>query len=613
MFATKSTTALLLVCAVVVLAVFADSGWAYLVLRHPEAFAPLQAGLLALLISAPLCYLLVRQGFALRRFQDDLSVSLDEKNRAIVELQQRRLEAEQAQAQTEQALERLGESEALYRLLADNQSDVISLWTSDMRRRYTSPSSQDATGYSPREMMERPSLFNVHPDDLATVRALIDALPAGGSARSAEYRVIHRDGSEIWVEGAFQRLDDGEDSLISTTRVITKRKTLEAALIQALNEAQAAVLAKSEFLANMTHELRTPLNAIIGFSGLLQASGELSPVATRQVSLIADASQTLLGVVNDVLDFSKLEAEAVEPELHPVDPIDLAETTVAMLADQAASKDVRLEFSATGPRGLLLADGARLRQVLLNFLSNAIKFTNRGQVSVLLSQVDEPQGRRLRVEVRDSGIGISPEQIATLFDRFTQADSSTSRQFGGTGLGLAISKRIMEVLGGSVGVESQVGQGSTFWFEIVLQVADPGEEVQAEGAAPAAIDSSMRLLVVDDNAVNRELICTLLAPFDLDIETAQDGVEAVEAALRSPFDLILMDVQMPNMDGLAATRRIRESASQSSQRVPIIAMTANVLPEQVARCFEAGMDGHIGKPISPAKLLELLSGGAPPG
>jgi CheY-like chemotaxis protein len=364
---------------------------------------------------------------------------------------------------------------------------------------------------------------------------------------------------------------------------------------------------KSDFLANMTHELRTPLNAIIGFSRVLKDSPDLDRRHAHQVEIIWEGSQDLLRVVNDVLDFSRLEAGAVEFDAHPFDPLAMARSTVGLLANQTAAKGLDMAVVTDGPGDILLGDEARLRQVLLNFLSNAVKFTDAGRIEVALSQVEAGDQRRLHVAVTDSGIGIAPEQIGAIFDRFTQADASVSRRYGGTGLGLAISRRIVEGLKGRVGVDSSPGQGSTFWFEVTLPRANSADRADKLASAPPCVDDRLQLLVVDDNAVNRELISALLEPFDVGIAMATDGVEAVAAAAKGRFDLILMDVQMPNMDGLAATRHIRCSARPGAPRVPIIAMTANVLPEQIQRCLEAGMDAHIGKPFSPEALIGTIA------
>jgi PAS domain S-box-containing protein len=572
----------------------------------PHAFTPINTALIALLVGTPISYFLVGQRLDMQRVKDQLVESVGQKERAVLEVQLRRDEAEAARAAAEHALEQLRVSDKLYRLLADNQTDLISLWSADGRRIYCSPSIERTFGYTSAELLAMSGLGNAHPDDAPIIRDVFNAMAPGAGPRDAQFRMLHKDGSEVWVEGTLQRLNDGSDGLLSTTRIITARKKMEHELISALDDAKAALAVKSDFLANMTHELRTPLNAIIGFSGIMRQSAALNAADSHQVGLIWDASQTLLHVVNDVLDFSKLEAGAVEFELHPFDPTELAKSAVALLADKASSKGLTLSTTVIGPGGLLLGDVARLRQVLINFISNAVKFTTRGDIHLRIIQSAAGDRRNLRIEVKDSGIGVPPAQMDHIFGRFTQADASVSRQYGGTGLGLAISKRIIDALDGEIGVDSNMGEGSTFWFEVSMPPAGAIDSDPTVNQPPVSIDRTLRLLVVDDNAVNTELVCALLSPFDFIIDTAGDGVEAVESVSLARYDLILMDVQMPNMDGITATRHIRAAAHPDSQRVPIIAMTANVLPEQVARCLDAGMDDHLGKPISPHKLLEAI-------
>jgi|GEM_PF-765667 len=509
--------------------------------------------------------------------------------------------------EADSALARSQESETLYRLLADNQSDMIALWGPGGTPIYTTPSVVRTFGYTLEERAGLPQFVNPYPDDAELIQSIFKNLLPEDGVRKVDYRLFHKDGSIVWVEGSFKRLNDGSGRMLSTGRVATERKQLESELHSALDDAKAALKAKSDFLANMTHELRTPLTAIVGFSNLLKGAEDLNPRHVRQMEIICDASENLLSVVNDVLDFSRLEAGAVELDAHPFDPLVMARSTVALLADQAATKDIAISVEAEGLEGGLLGDGVRLRQVLTNLLSNAVKFNASGEIEVLVRQSEVGAQRSLRISVRDSGIGIPADQIGGVFGRFTQADASVSRKYGGTGLGLAISLRIIEAMGGEIDVESQPGKGSTFWFEVELPAASDLVVEEPEAGLEVEMGQSLRLLVVDDNPVNRELVCALLEPFDIDIETANDGVEAVEAAARAPFDLILMDVQMPNMDGLAATRRIRAAQASGAARVPIIALTANILPEQITRCLEAGMDDHLGKPINPERLLSMLS------
>jgi PAS domain S-box-containing protein len=504
------------------------------------------------------------------------------------------------------ATQKLRDSEASYRLLADNVTDVISLASADNERLYVSPSIERVTGFAPGELGGTPNYTYLHPEDTEMVQAFIQSTTLETGPQTINYRVFAKDGSVIWAETTFSRLSDGSGRLLAVSRDVSNRKALEAELMEALARSEAAAAAKTDFLANMTHELRTPLTAILGFSGVLRGSEALSERDARHVGLIHDASQTLLGVVGDILDFSKLEAGGLELDPEPFDPAETARSAAAIVADQAAAKGLTLTVAVDEAMPALVGDAPRLRQVLLNFLSNAIKFTRAGGIELELSHRTRAGVGQLRVEVRDSGIGVEPDHIDQLFARFTQADASVSRRFGGTGLGLAISKQIVEAMGGRIGATSVVGEGSTFWFEIDLPLAGDWTAAAEPDHASSTLERPLRVLVVEDNAVNRELITTLLGPFEIEIDTACDGAEAVEAVGRQCYDVVLMDVQMPIMDGLTATRRIRAMEDGAAARTPIVAMTANVLPEQVARCREAGMDDHLGKPINPARLLQAL-------
>jgi CheY-like chemotaxis protein/anti-sigma regulatory factor (Ser/Thr protein kinase) len=355
----------------------------------------------------------------------------------------------------------------------------------------------------------------------------------------------------------------------------------------------------------MTHELRTPLNAIIGFSSLLKDSKALSGPDVRYARLIREASGTLLDLVNSVLDFSRLDAGAVELDGAPFDPSAEVGAMVELMEDLAKAKGLTIDLRAQAG-GLLYGDARRLREVLLNFLSNAIKFTSKGGVTVTVSQSSCGEDMDLRIEVADTGVGLPANQIDHIFERFTQADVSVSRRYGGTGLGLAICKRVVELMGGRIGVSSVEGEGSTFWLALTLPRAEALAPVD-EPTAAASPDRPVRLLLVEDLALNRELVTAILAPFDIEIHMAQNGVEGVEAFRDGVFDLVLMDVQMPVMDGLTAARRIRALSTSAARATPIVAMTANVLPDQIAKCLAAGMDDHLGKPMQPARLLEAIT------
>jgi CheY-like chemotaxis protein len=373
-------------------------------------------------------------------------------------------------------------------------------------------------------------------------------------------------------------------------------------LVAARDGAEAAARAKSEFLANMSHEIRTPLTSIMGFSGLLQESVDLPANAGRYVQRIATAGQSLLSVVNDILDFSKLEAGQVDLDPHCYDPAAYLEDTIELLAAQAENKGLTLGLIIDDSvPARIWADSARVRQVLLNLVGNAIKFTAEGRVSVAMTHADG----MIRIQVADTGPGIPAKLRDRLFQRFSQVDGSVSRVHGGTGLGLAICKGLVRLMDGDIGVDSEEGKGSVFWFTF----AAPPADAVAAPAAPATVPADMRplhILVVDDVHVNRELVRAMLEPLGHTFVDAGNGADAVAAALREPFDLILMDLQMPGMDGASATRAIR-AASTANALTPILALSANVLPDHLTACADAGMDDHIGKPIQPMRLLTKIT------
>jgi signal transduction histidine kinase/ActR/RegA family two-component response regulator len=382
-------------------------------------------------------------------------------------------------------------------------------------------------------------------------------------------------------------------------------RTLE--LTAAKEAAETANIAKSAFLANMSHEIRTPLNAITGMAHLIQRGG-VSDKQREQLDKLTGAGQHLLHIINAILDLSKIEAGRFELEDADVDVAALMANVASMVRPQAASKSLRVQVESPPDCPMLRGDPTRLQQALLNYAGNAVKFTESGQVTLRAIIEDQAgDGVLMRFEVEDTGIGIAIESANKLFNAFEQADSTTTRKYGGTGLGLVITKKISRIMGGDAGVSSTPGHGSTFWFTALLAKAGhatPPTKPTSDADAETLLASQYRgrrVLLVDDEPVNREVAMTLLNEVGLAVDVATDGIEAMASVERNRYDLILMDVQMPSMSGLEATRGIRHLANGA--HTPILAMTANAFAQDKEDCLAAGMDDFLGKPINPNLLF----------
>ncbi len=402
------------------------------------------------------------------------------------------------------------------------------------------------------------------------------------------------------------------NELLSTVKGALRDRRRQYGMRREIEKANAANVAKSEFLANMSHEIRTPMNAIIGLSNILSKSQPLTPRQTEFVHTLQTSANSMLTLINDLLDISKIEAQTVELEEIPFSLEDLLQEVVSMMAVRVREKRLTFNLDAGSITGrMFLGDPTRIRQIINNLCSNAIKFTEKGGVSIVVTRtVQSDDIDRICIVIADTGIGIDPSKQSAVFDKFVQADNSINRRYGGTGLGLAITRTLTEVMGGNISVDSTLGVGSTFSFTLPLKqsaAANQPIEVKTQGPMPSKRDERPSVLLVEDYAPNVMVAQSYLEDSGYRVIVATNGLEAVEMSKSGHPIAILMDVQMHPMNGFDATKRIRElETSEGNKRVPIIGMTAHAMAGDMERCIAAGMDDYLSKPFKPEILMSKL-------
>jgi PAS domain S-box-containing protein len=505
----------------------------------------------------------------------------------------------------------LAKSEERFDLAMRGANDGVWDWEMVSNTVYFSPRWKAMLGHEEDEIGPALSEWSsrLHPEDQP---ATLDALNAhlNGETKHFEvtFRFRHKDGHYLWMLSRGMAVRDAEGKairMVGTHTDVSAQKQAEEALIHAKEAAEAGSRAKSEFLANMSHEIRTPMNGVLGMLNLALETA-LSDEQRDYLGMAHSSANALLHIINDILDFSKIEAGRLDVNPEPVDVRVMAEELSRLFKHRCEEKGLAFvpQVDVALPP-LLLLDPVRVRQVLINLLGNAIKFTHTGGVTLEIKRV----GQGVRFSVRDTGIGIAKEHQATVFQAFTQADGSITRRFGGTGLGLSISFRLVGLMGGLIGLQSELGHGSEFYFILPIEEPRQGQVAQVaatEKTLPPA--RQLNILLAEDNPINQKLAVTLLAREGHRVSVVDDGEAAVIAVAQGHFDLVLMDMQMPGMSGLEATRQIRaDEATRQSPRIPIMALTANAYEEDRDACLAAGMDAFISKPIRRDTLIAAIA------
>jgi PAS domain S-box-containing protein len=486
---------------------------------------------------------------------------------------------------------------------------------------YISPSVKRYHGVSAEEIYADPrAIFrNVAPEQREPLFTEMARQHQRGAPTDYTFRIRGGDGVERWMRGSARPRVGGDGELVwdGIAIDVSELKEAQARAEAAQATAEEASAARLVFFAAMSHEIRTPMNAIVGFTRLALGDQSLSAERRRQLTMVSSAAENLLVIINNLLDFAKGESGRLTLLELPFDPRELLEGVVGLLAPEARRKGIELtaELDPGLPRALL-ADEARLRQILINLIGNAVKFTEQGGVKVQVQCAGvTPTSAHLRISVADTGIGIAPQALSRLFTPFTQAYEASAVRYGGTGLGLNISKQIAELMGGKLVVESTLGVGSRFTFAADVKLSTPADVAarrRRERASLVAAVTPRQILVAEDQFVNQELVRAILEQYDHRLTIVDNGEEAVAAVAKGGFDIVLMDIQMPVMDGLTATRRIRASGPRG-ERLPIVAVTAQALQEDIERCVQVGASDVVTKPIDPNLLIatiERLTAGA---
>ncbi|MFK7920760.1 MAG: PAS domain S-box protein [Bacteroidia bacterium] len=502
----------------------------------------------------------------------------------------------------------------LLNAVVDSAVDAVIITEPDAKQKilYVNPAHKKMTGYSFDELQGRsPRLFQ----GAETDKAILDEVKLAIQNHEpiqVELQNYRKSGEAFWVNLIITYVRNKANEVthfVSIQRDITESKLTEFALIKAKETAEQASQAKTEFLSTMSHEIRTPLNAVIGVTGLLYET-KLDEEQTALLQIIRQGGETLLSTINEVLDFAKIEAGKIELEKEHFALVDPIKDTIDLLANQATLKGVALNYVIEAmPFEQVVGDITRLRQILVNLVGNAIKFTHKGQIDLKVRALDSQKGKvKLEFAVKDTGIGIPKAKMDRLFQSFSQVDASTTRQYGGSGLGLAISRRLVDLLGGKIWVESEEGLGSTFFFTIVMEESHRKFEAEKDKTAQKTLYqdfADFSVLLVEDNMINQKVAGKMLHKFGVKLEIANNGLEAIDFVKMRQFDLVLMDMQMPIMDGLEASRQIRTLGTQINQPI-IVAMTANTSVEDRIACANAGMDDFLSKPISLKAIHDYL-------